>query len=674
MGMNDSGHFYSIGTHDYLQQVIEQYNTTIQNYYILFIFDELDIQYDYYSLYKQHTSEGSIFTLNQNDISPTSKSFVLSEEAYLQNEEIFYKLRIQARNFTIEKMAKSVIFYVIAQNDNATHSILKNQQLLDEALKKTIRIIRKSTFISDPITWDYFYSWCRTQLTTLVFEEMVITNGVNGIKKLTPQQLNVLFFELLTTNLTSNVEFINKFSRAVDLYIQEWQRKVIHELNNNIQTYLRIEHVVEKKEIKGAERDFLKMTTVPNHILVLNSVAYHAVREAMYRRDFTQGEPDSWPKYNFIKGNTKGHVRIIPKIEEDKNRMNLNEDSLLMAHNIVQQLSTIDVDVLDILCSMFLHKAKHSDEIIELELADILVMRGLRAKLGGEGRRGGFETKQKEQVIRALNTIQSLWLTIEKTVLYKNNQPVQVSVQGRTFLFKDKDGKEYVVNKQNCSKTISFTVDKVFAKYLTSSQRQVALLPIKALRYHAYRFNSEKQLCRYLSWRWRTQAYKGDFLQLNKISTLLEASGEVLNERSPMRTRERFEKALDQLSADNIVAAWHYENWDENLASIKGWIKYWLNTSVVIEPSELVKEHYRSIKKVQKNAAQQNETALKKKAEYKKLGERLLEIRKAYKLTLLRVAEELQVSASYVSNIERNQAKPSAKLKVRILKWMQKFD
>lgn len=191
--------------------------------------------------------------------------------------------------------------------------------------------------------------------------------------------------------------------------------------------------------------------------------------------------------------------------------MNLNEASLMKAHTIVQQLSTIDVDVLDILCSLFLHRAKHPEEVIEIELADILSMRGLKAKLGGEGRRGGFEAKQKEQVIQALSNIQSLWLTIEKTVMYKNNQYGSSWCTRKDFLFKHKDGKEYVVNKENCSKTISFTVDKVFAKYLTSSQRQVALLPIKALRYHAYRNNCEKQLCRYLSWRWRTQAFKGDF-------------------------------------------------------------------------------------------------------------------------------------------------------------------
>lgn len=76
MRINDSGRFNSKSTHDYLQQVIDQYKTTIQNFYVLFIFDELDTQYDYYSLYEQHMSEGSIISLDQNDI------FLLPKASY----------------------------------------------------------------------------------------------------------------------------------------------------------------------------------------------------------------------------------------------------------------------------------------------------------------------------------------------------------------------------------------------------------------------------------------------------------------------------------------------------------------------------------------------------------------------------------------------------------------
>lgn len=198
---------------------------------------------------------------------------------------------------------------------------------------------------------------------------------------------------------------------------------------------------------------------------------------------------------------------------------------------------------------------------------------------------------------------------------------------------------------------------------MRSKNRQVALLPTQAIQYHTYRHSLEKQLCRYLSWRWRTQAFQGNFLQPNKVSTLLFATAEKFNERSPQRSRERLEKALDQLESDKIIAAWHYIKWDENITANKGWSKYWLNTSIVIEPSQVVQEHYRSIERKSKKerVPKQHDS---------KFGERLLSRRKERNITLLQLAEELDVTAPYISNIERNKVKPSAKLRAKILKWL----
>ena len=60
----------------------------------------------------------------------------------------------------------------------------------------------------------------------------------------------------------------------------------------------------------------------------------------------------------------------------------------------------------------------------------------------------------------------------------------------------------------------------------------------------------------------------------------------------------------------------------------------------------------------------------KKEMEDQRLGDKVLKCRKERNLTLLQLAEELQVSAPYISNIERNQVKPSAQLKAKILKWL----
>ena len=660
MEKNNFTSFYAEGSQSTLQQLIEEYKKSIDNFYILFLLDQPDSPYNYTSLFQQYIAQGTIINLTNCDIFSLSKSFVLTEAAYHENEELFYQLRLQSRDWIMEKLAKTVIFHVLAQHGENNEMLLNNQTLLDDTLKKTKSIIKKLTFIDDPITWDVFYNWCRQQFVALVLEEIIFTYGVNSIKSLSKEQLNELFLKMLSTNLAENKQFVQKISQSIDLYMQQWSQKMIDELNDDIQTYLCIEHVVEEIQEKQVEKDLSKLKVIPNYIFVMNNVVYQAVREAIYRKNFTQHKPDSWPTSHFIKGNTRGYIQIIPKSEED--------ELIQVANDNVQSLCNIDIDVFDILCSIFLNKAKHPADIIKIDIADILAMRGLKLKLGGHGRRGGYEAKQKEQVINALKNIQSIWLTIDKTVLYKNNKPVQVSVQGRTFVFKNLDGKEYVVNKETCSKSVFFTVDKVFAKYLTASQRQVALLPIKAIQYHAYRLNCEKQLCRYLSWRWRTQAYKGDFLQKNRVSTLLEATGETLNERSPLRTRERFEKALDQLAEDGLIAAWHYVKWNEEITANKGWAKYWLNTSVVIEPPNLVKEHYRSIEKNKKHNVAQKST--KKEVEDQQLGEKVLTCRKERKLTLLQLAEELQVSAPYMSNIERNQVKPSAQLKAKILKWL----
>lgn len=652
--------FHTEGAQSTLQQLIEQYKQSIDNFYVIFLFDQQDSPYNYTSLFQQYITQGTIINVMNGDIFSLSKSFVLTEAAYHENEELFYKLRLQAREWIMEKLAKAGVFHVLAQHVANNETLLHDQHLLEDALKKTKKKIQELAFISNPVTWAVFYDWCCQQFISLVLEEIIFTHGVNGMKALSKEQLNELFLNILATNLTENKLFVQKISQSIDLYMQQWLQKIMYELNDDIQTYLRIEHGVEEIQDKQVEKYLSRLKVIPNYIFVMNNVAYQAVREAIYRKNFTQHKPDAWPISYFIKGNTRGNVQIIPKSEED--------NLIKIAKDNVQSLCNIDVDVFDILCSMFLNKAKQPDDIIKIDLADILAMRGLKLKLGGHGRRGGYEAKQKEQVINALKNIQSIWLTIDKTVLYKNNKPIQVSVQGRTFVFKNLEGKEYVVDEETCGKSIYFTVDKVFAKYLTASQRQVALLPIKAIQYHAYRLNYEKQLCRYLSWRWRTQAYKGDFLQKNRVSTLLEATGEMLNERSPLRTRERFEKALDQLAEDGLIAAWHYVKWNEEITANKGWAKYWLNTSVVIEPPNLVKEHYRSIEKNKKHITEQKST--KKEAENQRLGDKVLICRKERKLTLLQLAEELQVSAPYISNIERNQVKPSAQLKAKIVKWL----
>lgn len=661
-------------TQVYLERTMEEEKSKIKNFYVLSVNDAPIEKMNYSLFFDKHIEEGSIVDLEQDEGNTNTPSYIVDEEEYAKNKELYYKIRLQLRKRIIEKMAISINFYIVANSTQESNAILNNDQLLEGSIEETKAIIQNETFIGQEDTWDNFYVWLQNQLKTLILEEMFLLDGIRGVKELSKEELNVKFFQLLRFNLATNKTFIKKFSRNVDLYLKEWQRKLINELNNNISASLQLESVIEQSENGVASSDALQLKYISNYANVLNNVAYHVVREAIYKRKFLIGEGSIWPKYIFEKGNTSGNIQIIPYIQGNRSHYSAYEYMRQMGANIVRQMSIIDVDVLDILCHLYLQLAKNLEDIVEIELRDILTMRGLRAKLSGDGRRGGFEAKQREQVIHSLKVIQSLWLTIDKTVMYKNNKPIQVEVQGRTFLFKNAKGEEYEVNEETCGKSIAFTVDKVFAKYLVSSKRQMALLPLKAMHYHAARFNLEKKLCRYLSWRWRTQAYKGDYQQLNRVNTLLDACGEAVNHRLPIRTRERFEKALDKLVEDKIIADWYYINWDENRAQGKGWAKYWLNTSIIIDPSHEIKEHYRSIERVKKPAKSVAANKDMQSSFQAELIHRMNRVRKTHKLTLTNIAEEIEISASYLNKIERGLVTGSSKIQKKILNWLERFD
>lgn len=155
-------------------------------------------------------------------------------------------------------------------------------------------------------------------------------------------------------------------------------------------------------------------------------------------------------------------------------------------------------------------------------------------------------------------------------------------------------------------------------------------------------------------------------MQPNKIRTLLEAIGENVNERTPSRTRDRLEKALDQLLEDGVLSAWHYHKWDETIANNKGWVRLWLDATILVEPPEIIKEQYRSIEKTKSTThyALDFQDSAQHKAKGATIGNQLRAIRKQFNLSLLQVSEELEISPSYISNIERGVKTPPSKSKL----------
>lgn len=641
--------------------------------------------------HKKHENKG--FELESLKGSPTaiplftevsgSNSFIIWDRVYQESAHVFNSLRLIARNRLIRQIAEKIVLYLLTKFKKFSPTIatvLNDKGLKDRCVEYVEDILKRDTFLLNDDVWEDFCDWFQIHLTEWILNEMIQSIGSRQLIEMDQKELNDLFFQYISDNLSYNKDFLTRFTGIVNHYTLDWVKKIITVLNLEDCSVEQIEVMLNLKEISSFYE--FPLTTPVNEltyhlavhdcIYVMNNAPYQSVREVFYKMCFQPDPSILWPTAPLVKGNIEGILQIKP-FKKDHYSFNKNHSIVKETWKDAQSVSDLGADIFDALCTFFLSKAKRFDDIVDIQLDDLLAIRGLKPKLGGEGRRGGYEEKQRRQTMKSLSIIQKLWIDLNKTVIYEKGKPVETSLEGRAFIFVDQKGREYPITEESDERIIRYKVDRVFAKYLFGSGRQVALLPLKVLHYDPYRKTWEKRLTRYLSWRWRIQARKGDYLQPNKISTVLDAIGIKINDRTPSRTRERLEKGLDTLQQDGVIGSWYYEKWNEEIADLKGWGRIWVNSTIIIDPPEYIKEQYSSIRK---NPQGKGKRQLPKDT-YREvddmIGIRVRELREKFDISLSQVSEELEISTSYLSNIERGIKIPSKKIKMRLMNWIDQF-
>lgn len=667
---------------NYVKNSAKQWSNKIKNFTILCIYTNQVI----------HIEESKEFLENYgipiaklpifDETKDTSSTFIVWDHAYYENEALFIKLRQGARNEVIGRIAKNIVMSLLAKYfADKNHFLLKDMKIIEQSIKYFAEILQQNTFFANNAVWENFSRWNKTHLTKWVLEEMEKSIGSILMSRMDDKEFNNIFYEYLVKNLSENVDFLSRFTKIVNDYIQDWVKKIIvsYDIENcpkeKIEKLLNIKNNSLPDTIKSLpiQKDITYTLIEEGNILVMNNSPYQSVRESIYKKSFQSYDFSPWPTAPAVKGNIDGMIQIRPYLAA-----NLSSEyaAVQKAWDQANNLSDLDVDLLDALCCIFLSKAQHYQDIVEIQVDDLLLIRGIKPKLGGDGRRGGFEPKQRELLLQSLTRLQSLWIDLDKAVIYEKGKQVQLKLQSRALIFNDQNLKEYCISEQPLGKKLMFTVGEVFCKYLHGSGRQVAFLPVKALQYNPYRQTWEKRITRYLSWRWRIQARKGAYLQPIKVSTLISAIGEQVNERIPSRTRDRLEKALDMLFEDGVIAAWNYEKWDESIVLNKGWARIWTNLSILIVPPEFIKEKYSSIEgnqRVQRKLHSNPQGLSNKASEIEDISKLVRETRKKLGISLFQLAEEIEISTSYISSIERGLKLPSNKIQKRIMEWLQQY-
>lgn len=415
-------------------------------------------------------------------------------------------------------------------------------------------------------------------------------------------------------------------------------------------------------------------------LVVLSSGHFQSLREALYKNTFRRVEGTPWPTAELNRGGSTGYAQLRPPVVEHDPHLPRDQVQAWAQTMWKQQseLSDIDADALDALCAIYLNQARTPEDGAIADVDEILAMRGLKPKRGGQGRRGGYEPEQREEIIRALSHIQNIWLNIAEVKVYENDpkggrsrKPVTKTLQSRPFIITDRMGQIRLDGYMDVERFI-FRPGKAFASFLFGSGRQTGLLFRKALQYDPYRRKWEKRLTRYVSWHWRAIARTGQFVQVYRIQTLLDAVGENISERYPSKTRARLEKALEQLQADGVIAGWQYDRWDERIIEKRGWGHEWMLTTVAIEAPDEVKDYYRQLSRDNSGIKPASSVSVGTgfKLSPSGLADAIRSHRKKTGQSQMQVAEILGIQQGYLSKLERGRALASAKLQTTIDRWL----
>lgn len=394
---------------------------------------------------------------------------------------------------------------------------------------------------------------------------------------------------------------------------------------------------------------------------IANSQLYQSFRSTIVTGKLKIENMGLWPTADLSSKNRK--LRATAHIRPDSQDMSNHEDIVewqaLMSEKVMA-MDDLTADVFDIIMGKWLKEAKHFEAMVNISIDDFLRMRGLKTKLGGSGRRGGYHENQRKEIARQIDALSYTWITVQEMdfieIIGGKRRLNKWRQESRALVLSSRFGR---IGNDGSTKVQGWRVrpGDIFAKFLFGPGRQTAMLSLKALHYDPYRQTCEKRIARYLAWLWRIEKTVSEGIS---VKAILEGIKKELDLRNPARTKEKFEAALDRLEDDKVISGWQYESPDENIIGRPCWLRKWLEWKVIIEPPEEVLEKYKKIKSPKKD-----------EKGFSLQGEEIKKIRKEKGLKIIQAAEEIGISVGSLSKIERGE-KTSKKLAQKINKWLNK--
>jgi hypothetical protein len=394
---------------------------------------------------------------------------------------------------------------------------------------------------------------------------------------------------------------------------------------------------------------------------------YYLVRRAVATKSFFPADGTPFPTAPIDTQEARGHAQLKPLALDmvGGTGPEYEEELAKLMWKQREELSDTDSDIWDYCNWRWSREAKRPEDFVTVTIDELQTMRGIVKKLNGKGQRGGYKRTQKIKVLNSITHLQNVWLNLFEFDIRPRRgnrplRPVAEPIQDRAVRIRE--GGQLDLDGNLSQLHFGFRPGSLFSRYLFGPGRQVALLSAIALRYDPRFQKYEKRLTRYLSWIWRIRAFQLDYLQPLRIFTLLDAIDLPINKRTPSRTLDRLELALNALENDHVISSWQYVNGSPDQNKMR-WMNDWLASTILIEPPQIIFDQYRNI------GNSQGRAEVVDIGGFADFGERLRDKRLRASLSVMLAAEQSGVSPQDYVQAE-NGRRSLLSIREKLEKWL----
>ena len=329
-----------------------------------------------------------------------------------------------------------------------------------------------------------------------------------------------------------------------------------------------------------------------NFLRIPSGVADRAMMLAIY------GGADPEKYWNISSRNVPFYVHEEPKGKVEVSIRNSEDSTSAIARQAFEELKRLD----DLTCDVFLlhvaHWREHHDEHggAWITAEAILDERGIVPKTepsgaGDKRYRAGHRLDDVQEIYSRVQQLERFWITVSRAEVYVQGvkgkkRPQLLSRQGRALLVKERIIQSRLDETEGRVHAWYFQLYDGLGEIVVDEQ--FAYIARKVLTYDYVRRVPEKRIGRYLAF--HIQLNRGKPAIYRLIGTLLDDCGIPCDASNPQRTRDRFEQALNRLTADGVLQDWNYRTGGDKLTKelrlpARGWVGGWRQASLELRPA-----------------------------------------------------------------------------------------